>query len=81
MNSLIDYEAAPVAKKFQDSCNQVSFIIGATGWKKNKIDIIRNPILKKWVDKKSSGSFTEKNDMFVFIFHGRKWRQMFEPKE
>ena len=31
MNSLIDYEAAPVAKKFQDSCNQVSFIIGATG--------------------------------------------------
>ena len=26
MNSLIDYEAAPVAKKFQDSCNQVIFI-------------------------------------------------------
>ena len=23
MNSLIDYEAAPVAKKFQDSCNKV----------------------------------------------------------
>ena len=26
MNSLIDYEAAPVAKKFQDSCNKVYII-------------------------------------------------------